>query len=393
MIIVVGIGADGMAGLAETARRELRRATLVFGASRQLGLLDSTVAAERRDWPAPLLPGLRDALAGAGTADVHVVASGDPLLHGIGATLIRMFGADQVRVLPHVSSVSLACARLGWAVTDTEVISVVTAPVHTAVRHGGRAVVLSRDGNTPAQLAALLTETGRGESTMTVLEQLGGPAERSRTRTAQDWAASPPDDVDPLNVIAVHYLPGQKLLGTLPDEVFAHDGQITKQSMRAVTLLALGPRPGELLWDVGAGSGSIAIEWCRYRAGCRAVAFEQDEQRRARIATNAQAIGVDLEIRGPAPQDFAGVTTPDVVFIGGGVTQPGLLDAALAALPMGGRLVVNAVTAESEALLVQRYSELGGEMQRFQHYRGHPLGGFTGWRPAYPVTQWAVVKK
>lgn len=391
MIIVIGIGADGMAGLGAAARAELAGATVVFGSPRQLDLLDGTVRAQRRTWPSPLLPAL-DELVGSHDGDMHVVASGDPMLHGIGATLIRRFGAESVRVLPHVSSVTLACARMGWPVQDTEVISLVTAPAHTAVRRGGRAVVLSRDAAGPASLAALLTETGRGDSELTVLEQLGGPGERRCSALARDWAVAGPDDIDDLNVVAVHYLPDERRYHTLPDDSFAHDGQITKQSIRAVTLAALGPRPGERLWDVGSGSGSIAVEWCRSGSGCTAVAFERSEQRRSRIAANAIAFGVHVEVRGPAPTDFDGAAEPSVIFIGGGITEPGLLDACFDRLPAGGRLVANVVTAESEAAVIDRYSTLGGQLRRFQHYRGEPIGGFTGFRPAYPVTQWVVGK-
>ncbi|HEX5143629.1 MAG TPA: precorrin-6y C5,15-methyltransferase (decarboxylating) subunit CbiE [Mycobacterium sp.] len=390
-IVVVGIGADGLAGLSAAARAELRGARVIFGAPRQLALLDDTVPAPRREWPTPMLPGLRTVLEDTG-GDVHVVASGDPMLHGIGGTLVRIFGAERVRVLPHVSSVTLACARLGWAAADTEVISLVTAPVETAVRRGGRAVVLVRDAETPTALARLLTETGRGESQLSVLEQLGGSAERRRDSTAAAWAADPPRDVDPLNVVAVEYLPDERILAPLPDDVFAHDGQITKQMMRALTLTALAPRPGELLWDVGSGSGSIAIEWVRFGSGCRAVAFERDEQRRARIVDNSVAFGAGIDVRGGAPEGFDGAPEPSVIFIGGGLTQPGLFDACLAALPAGGRLVANAVTVESEAFVAQRHSELGGELRRFQHYTDGPVGGFTGWRPALPVTQWSFAK-
>jgi precorrin-6Y C5,15-methyltransferase (decarboxylating) len=335
--------------------------------------------------------------------DVHVLASGDPMLHGVGRLLIKLLGADRVTVLPHVSSVALACARLGWAVQDTEVISLMTAGPESAVRRGGQAVVLCRDGSSPAALARLLADGGRGDSELTVLEQLGGPAERRRDATAREWAANPPCDVDDLNVVAVRYLPVDSRLSVLPDDAFAHDGQITKQSMRAVTLATLAPQAGELLWDVGSGSGSIAIEWCRSGSRCRAVAFERDEQRRLRIAENALTHGAIVDVRGEALAAFGeaavrsggvdGMPRPAAIFVGGGVTQPGLLEACFERLPAGGRLVANAVTAESEAVLAQWYSRVGGELRRFQHYRGEPVGGFTGWRPAMPVTQWSVTKQ
>ena len=391
MITVIGIGADGLPGLAAPSLAELRRATVVYGSRRQLDLLDDTVTAERRPWPSPMkdaLDTLRDI-----DGDVHILASGDPMLHGVGRLLIRMIGADRVTVLPHVSSVTLACARLGWAVQDTEVISLMTGEPHTAVRRGGQAVVLCRDGAGPATLARLLAGGGRGDSELTVLEQLGGPAERRRDATAREWAANPPSDVDDLNVVAVRYLPDDSRLSVLPDDAFAHDGQITKQSMRAVTLATLAPRTGELLWDVGAGSGSIAIEWCRSGSRCRAVAFERDEQRRKRIAANTVAFGATIDVRGDAPHAFDGAPQPSAIFIGGGLTQPGLLEACYERLPAGGRLVANAVTAESEAVLAQWYSRVGGELRRFHHYSVEPLGAFTGWRPAMPVTQWSVTTR
>ena len=401
MIVVVGIGADGMPGLSRASLAELSRATVIYGSKRQLDMLDDSVAAVRRPWPSPLVPALHTLLDHDG--DVHVVASGDPLLHGIGNSLIRIYGPDRVAVLPHVSSVTLACSRVGWAVQDTEIISLVTAPTHTAVRRGGQAVVLSRDGSSPGTLARLLNDTGRGDSEITVLEQLGGPAERQRSATAREWSRRPPGDVDALNVLAVHYLPDERVWHVLPDDAFANDGQITKQSIRAVTLAALSPRPGELLWDVGSGSGSIAVEWCRSAPGCTAVAFERDEQRRKRIGANAVAFGAQVEVRGTAPEAFGdaelsergvtGVPLPEAIFIGGGFTTPGLLEACLQRLPVGGRLVTNVVTVESEALVGHWYSRLGGKMRKFQNYLGEPVGGFTGWRPAMPVTQWSVTKR
>ncbi len=393
MITVVGIGADGMTGLGDTARAELRGATVIYGSRRQLDLLDDSVTAQRREWPSPLMPAL-EALRDA-TADAHVVASGDPMLHGIGATLVKVLGVERVTVLPHVSSVTLACARMGWAVQDTEVISLMTERPHTAIRSGGQAVVLCRDGADPVIIARLLTESGRGDSELSVLEQLGGPDERHREGTARGWTTLDPGDIDALNVVAVRYLPDERRGSVLPDDAYAHDGQITKQMIRAVTLAALAPRPGELLWDVGSGSGSVAIEWCRSQTGCRAVAFERDEARRARLSDNVLAFGVRVEVRGDAPagfRDLVGRPPPSAIFIGGGLTQPGLFEACLAALPPGGRLVANAVTAESEAFLAQRHSQSGGRLRRYQHYSGEPVGSFTGWRPALPVTQWVMVK-
>lgn len=388
MITVVGIGADGMAGLASASRAELQRATIIYGAKRQLALLDDTVAAARREWPSPLMPALE---ALPLDDDIHVVASGDPLTHGIGGTLIRLYGTEKVRVLPHVSAVTLACARMGWNVHDTEVISLVTGQPHTAVRRGGQAIVLSKNASTPKALAVQLNTHGRGESEYSVLENLGGPTERRRDGTARQWAEDAPTDIDDLNVIAVRYLPDERG-SPLPDDAFVHDGQITKHGIRAVTLAALRPRPGERLWDVGAASGSIAVEWCLRWKGCSAVAFERDERRRLNIESNAAASGVEIDVRGEAPGAFDGAPPPSVIFIGGGMTQPGLLDACFDNLPVGGRLVANTVTIESEAILMQAYSRLGGQLRRFQHYRGEPLGGFTGWRPQHPVTQWAVTK-
>ncbi|MGD9620796.1 MAG: precorrin-6y C5,15-methyltransferase (decarboxylating) subunit CbiE [Mycolicibacterium sp.] len=391
MIVVVGIGADGISGLSPSSRAELTGATVVYGSRRQLELLDGSVTAERRPWPSPMLPALQTILNGA-DGDVHVVASGDPLLHGVGNTLIRLHGPDRVTVLPHLSSVTLACSRLGWSTTDIEVISLVTAEPDSAVRRGGRAIVLSADRASPARLARLLADTGRGDSEMTVLEQLGGPGESRRSSTAREWAVRPPEMVDNLNVIAVRYLPDERRFATLPDGDFLHDGQITKQSVRAVSLAALAPRPGELLWDVGAGSGSIAIEWCRSGPGCRAIAFERDEDRRDRILLNVRAFGVPVEVMPAAPESFGGAAAPAAIFVGGGLSRPGLMDSCWEALSAGGRLVANAVTVESEAVLAQWFSRAGGELRRLQHYRGEPVGSLTGWRPAMPVTQWSVVK-
>lgn len=392
-ITVIGIGADGVDGLSLRSRRELQRASVIFGSLRQLGLLtEESLAAESRVWPSPLLPALPTMFDGLG--DVHVLASGDPMLHGIGTTLTRLFGAHSVNVLPHVSSVSLACARMGWARNDIEVISLVNAPVVSAVRNGGHAVVLSRNADTPGELAKVLTDAKLGASRLTVLEQLGGAAERCVEGTARDWVDAP---VDTLNVIAVKYVPEEHgavlpLVSGLPEAAFDHDGQITKREIRAVTLASLAPRSGQRLWDVGAGSGSIAIEWSRSGVGCSAATFEIKPSRRSAITANATKFGVDIEVFESAPEDFDSAGPPDAVFVGGGVTQPGLLEACWERVPAGGRIVVNGVTAESEALLLQWYSLHGGELRRFRIEDATPLGAFTSWRSRLPVVQWSTEK-
>ncbi|MFI5930940.1 precorrin-6y C5,15-methyltransferase (decarboxylating) subunit CbiE [Actinoplanes sp. NPDC051494] len=389
-LTVVGIGADGWAGLPGTATAALATADVILGGARQLALLPAEVTAERVAWPSPLLPALPGLLADHRGRRVAVLASGDPMFHGIGATLLRY--ADDVRVIPHPSSVSLAAARLGWPLADVDVLSLVTAGVeelHPLVHPGRRIVVLSRDGGTPAQVTALLRERGFGDSTVTVLENLGGPDEKITVGTETP--------AGPLNVVAVECGTGgvaRSRVPGLPDDAYDSDGQLTKREVRAVTLAVLGPRPGELLWDVGAGSGSIAIEWMRTHPGCRAVAVESDAVRAGRIGANARALGVPrlVVVEGRAPAALAGLPAPDVVFIGGGVTRDGVLEAAWAALPDGGRLVANAVTLESEAVLTAWYAKHGGDLIRLAVNRAAPIGGFTGWRAMMPVTIWSTIK-
>jgi precorrin-6Y C5,15-methyltransferase (decarboxylating) len=302
-------------------------------------------------------------------------------------------------VLPHPSSVSYACARLGWPLEDTEVVTLVGRPVDrlaSALHHGRRLLLLSADATTPADIAALLRERGYGPSRLRVLEQLGADRERHLTGIAQDWA-EPAGDA--LNIVAVECLraPDALRLGAvpgLPDAAYEHDGQLTKRHVRAATLSALAPAPGELLWDVGGGSGSIAVEWMRTHPSCAAVCVERDPVRADRIGRNARALGVPAlrVVTGAAPVALSELPVPDAVFIGGGLTAPGLIEACWAALPVGGRLVANTVTLESEALLADWYRRHGGELVRLAVAHAVPVGGFTGWRQAMPVTQWAAIK-
>ncbi|MCW4353059.1 precorrin-6y C5,15-methyltransferase (decarboxylating) subunit CbiE [Hoyosella sp. YIM 151337] len=399
-ISVVGLGADGWRGLTANARDHINAADVLMGSRRQLALIP-TDRKVRVEWPSPLVPALPGLLAQHADSKVCVLASGDPMFHGIGVTLAGLAGAENLDVVPAASSASLACARLGWPLADIPVISLVSrnvAVILPELAPGRRLLILSRDGSTPAAVAARLTEWGFGASTVTVLEELGGPAERVCAGKAADW------DVDcaALNVVAVAVAGGgtQRLtrMPGLPDDVYGANGQLTKQEMRALTLSALGPAPGELLWDVGAGSGSIAIEWMRTHISCRAVAFESRQDRIGRIIANAERLGVpDLHVTGAAPASFGGLADrfmlPDAVMVGGGVTQPALLEESWRHLRPGGRMVVNAVTAESEALLVRWFSHRGGSLRKMQFYRAAPLGDFTTWRPQLPGTQWIGTKQ
>ncbi len=386
-IVVVGVGADGWAGLPEPARAELAACDLLFGSARQLGLVPLDLP--KHAWPSPLLPALDELLSGHAGKRFGVLASGDPLLSGIGTTLVKRF--DDVRIVPAVSSVTLARARLGWSAEETEVVSVVGRSVHRVSRvltPGARVLVLSSDASTPGAVAELLTAQGFGESGMTVLSRLGAPREHRVDGVARTWSA----EVDPLNIVAIECVgPGLPTLPGLPDDAFEHDGQLTKRDLRASALARLAPLPGQLLWDVGAGAGSVAIEWSRAHPRNRAVAVERDQVRADRIRRNAERLGVP-ELRvvtGPAPEALTGLPAPDAVFVGGGLAS---LDVCREALRDGGRLVAHAVTLESEQVLAAAYREHGGELVRLAVEHAAPLGGFTGWTPARTVTQWSYSK-
>ncbi|MGW5659486.1 precorrin-6y C5,15-methyltransferase (decarboxylating) subunit CbiE [Streptomyces sp. NPDC003758] len=399
-VAVVGIGADGWDGLPEASRAVLLDAEVLIGGARHLALLPAACAGERVAWPSPLRPAVPGLFAAHAGRRVAVLASGDPMFYGIGRTLTEELGPGSVRVLPHPSSVSYACARLGWPLEDAEVLTLVgrpTARLAAALHQGRRLLVLSADATTPGEVAALLRGRGFGPSRMRLLEQLGGARERTTVEvTADDWPHPPGE---PLNIVAVECrrAPGALRLGAvpgLPDEAYEHDGQLTKRHIRAATLGVLAPAPGELLWDIGGGSGSIAIEWMRTHPSCRAITVERDPVRAERIERNAERLGVPgLHIvTGAAPAALAELPSPDAVFIGGGLTVPGLLDACWDALPVGGRLVANTVTLESEALLADAFRQRGGDLVKLAVAHAVPVGGFTGWRQAMPVTQWAVQK-
>lgn len=398
-VTVVGIGADGWDGLSPAARRAIGTADVLRGSARQLDLLPGDVPGERVPWPSPMGPALAGLPGEHPGRRIVVLASGDPMLSGVGSSLVRLHGPGAVHVVPHPSSVSLACARLGWAVEETAVVTVVGRALELVAPHvtpGRRLLVLGSDGGTPAEVAALCARLGYGASRITALARLGGPDEHALTGPAAGW---PHGVVDPLVVTAVETVadPGTVPLPTvpgLPDGAFEDDGQLTKREVRAVTLARLGPLPGQLLWDVGAGAGSIGIEWMRAHPSCRAVAVEGDPERAARIGRNAARLGVPglAVVEGRAPGALAGLPAPDAVFVGGGATTPELLETCWAALPAGGRLVANAVTVESEAVLAGWFARVGGELVRIAVQRARPVGAYTGWQAAMPVTIFAVVR-
>ena len=396
---VVGIGADGWAGLSRVARTALLGASEIVGSERQLALLPAALKAiPSRPLPSPLEPLLAE-LADGGGAGVCVLASGDPMLHGIGATLARRLPAERLHVHPHVSAFALACACVGWPEAEVELVSAVARPPEVVARSlqpGRRLIAYATGAGGAAAIAAVLRERGFGSSRFVVLEQLGGPGERALESTAEDWGSR---EADPLHAVAIECLPDHGALVLprtpgLPDEAFASDGQLTKRYVRAIVLASLAPVPGALLWDIGAGNGSVSIEWLRAEPQARAIAVEADLERAARASANALALGVPaLEVvRGEAPGALTGLPAPDTVFIGGGISSPGLLEACWGALKPGGAAVANAVTVEGERVLADARERHGGELTRIELAHAEPLGSFTAWRSRLPIVHWVARK-
>jgi len=397
---IVGIGEDGIAGLAPVARRLVSDAELVVGGKRHLSLADQLIRGRRLAWPNPIGEAMPEIEKHRGRP-VAVLASGDPFHYGVGDMLLRSVPADQTLCLPQPSAFSLAAGRLGWSLQDVSLVSLHGRALEGIVRYlqpGARILALSWDGDTPAKLAKLLEARGLGGSSITVLEAMGGPHERVRCTTAQDFDLG---EVAALNTIALRIVSSATatILGLAPgldDNLFEHDGQLTKREVRAVTLSALAPQQGELLWDVGLGAGSIAIEWLLRHPSLRAIGIEAEPERAARAARNAATLGApDLKIvQGRAPASLAGLPAPDAVFVGGGLSDPGLLDVVWSALKPGGRLVANAVSLGSEARLLEYFQRHGGELTRLEVAKAGKAGrgGVFVWRPAAPIVQWRVRK-
>jgi precorrin-6B C5,15-methyltransferase / cobalt-precorrin-6B C5,C15-methyltransferase len=395
---IVGIGESGVDGLSPVARGLIADAAVVFGGKRHLELASTLIRGAARPWPSPFWQAIPEVLEQR-DRQVCVLASGDPFFYGVGSLLARHVDPADMLVVPAPSSFSLAAARLGWSLPDTALISLHGRSLDLIRPHlhpGSRILALTSDGAGPSALATLLSESGFGASRLTVMEALGGAHERMRTTQALGFCLTA---VHALNIVAVEVdaAPGARVLARasgLSDALFEHDGQITKREIRAMTISALAPRRGELLWDVGAGAGSVAIEWMLADPSLCAIAIEARPDRAARIRRNAAAFGVpNLEIvDGEAPQVLAGLRPPQAVFVGGGASRPGLLGAVVDILRPGGRLVVNAVTLETEALLIARHAESGGALTRIALSRADQVGGKSGWRSAMPVTQWIWTK-
>lgn len=374
-------------------------APAVFGGARHHALAGPLISGERIAWQSPFEQSVEAILTRRGTP-VVVLASGDPFLYGVGATLSRYVTAAEMRTIPAPSAFSIAAARLGWPLQETACVSLHGRPLDFIRPHlhsGRRILALTSDEKGPQALAELLAADGFSGTRLTVLEALDGKRERIRSTTASAFNLT---DIDPLNVCALEVAAGAgaRILSYacgLDDALFDHDGQITKREIRAITLSALSPRHGEVLWDIGAGSGSIGIEWMLADPSLRAIAIEQAPARAARIARNAAAFGVPqlALVEGTAPAALAGLPVPDAIFIGGGGSEAGVIDAAIAALKRGGRLVANAVTLEMEAMLLAEYAARGGFLTKIEIARVASVGGMSGWRPAMPVTQWLWIKE
>ena len=392
-LTILGIGEDGTAGLSPAAAQAIRSAALVVGGARHLALADPLITGERMPWPHPIEAAIPAILARR-PAPVAVLASGDPYCYGVGTLLARHVPIGETICLPAPSAFSLACARLGWALQDCATISFCGRPLECLaplLQPGARILALSAGAGTPAAVSAFLAAAGFGGSTLHVLEALGGPHERRRSGN--------PASVHPLNTMAIEVVAGPAaqiipLATGLADAAFEHDGQITKQEIRAVTLAALAPRRGELLWDIGSGAGSIGIEWMLRHPANQAIGVERRPDRAARAARNAARLGVPglRLVEGSAPAALAGLPPPHAVFVGGGAHAPGLLDAAWAALPADGRLVANAITIESEAALLAARARLGGTLTRLSVERLDTVGTMHAYRPAMTVTQLLATK-
>jgi precorrin-6Y C5,15-methyltransferase (decarboxylating) len=395
---IIGIGEDGVAGLSPIALSCLDKAKIIFGGERHLSMLPADDNSQKIPWKSPFPISITEIISRRGEA-VCILASGDPLCYGVGATILKDIPISEITIIPAPSAFSLACSRLGWSLTEVETLSLCGRPVsllQSYIYPGAKLLILSEGKHTPAIVAEILINRGYGNSRITVLEKMGSINESIITDIASNWQE---ENIAALNTIVVECIADKGIVGLsrfpgLPDSAFHHDGQLTKREVRAVTLSSLAPLPGELLWDVGAGCGSISIEWLRSDRRCRAIAIEQNSTRLNYIADNATALGTpNLQIMaGKALEVIPNLPTPNAIFIGGGVTAPEILENCWNVLVPGGRMVVNVVTLEGEQRLYQWHEKVGGNFTRIAIQRAEPIGKFLGWKSMSPVTQWIGIK-
>lgn len=396
-LTIIGMGEDGWAGLSARARHEIENAEVIVGSARLLAFLPK-INAEIHEWPQPFSAVVDRIKPLAGRRTV-ILATGDPLNYGVARKLMEFIPFTEMDIIPHLSAFSLAASRVGWSLPDCDTLTLHgrhAANIEAFIQPDVRLLVLTADASTLAEVARRLTARGFGQSEITVLENMGG----AREKQSRFIAANPPAvHYSDLNTLAIHCVasPEAKVfsrLGGLPDEAFEHDGQLTKREVRAATLAALAPTPEKLLWDVGAGCGSISIEWMRAARGCEAIAFEHDAKRLEMIAANADALGAPRlkVVAGEAPETLHGQPAPDAVFIGGGIWIPGVFETAWEALKPGGTMVANVVTIEGELHLYDLHEKYGGDIVRMEVSNLTYVGRLRALRPRMAVTQWRARK-
>jgi precorrin-6Y C5,15-methyltransferase (decarboxylating) len=400
-ITVVGIGEDGWDGLSAKARKAVQGARVVIGGKRHFGLVPEEVKSDQKwqEWPSPIKPFLLD-LAANPPENLCILASGDPMLYGVGATLAKNVTKGVLQVIPHISSFSLICAEMLWPIASTVLVNACSQPLETlnqVLFDGAKIVLFSSGAETPHATAKLLVDNGFADSELTIFEHIG--SDNAKRSDLLAWQISGEQKFACLNAVAIKCRAATTArifspASGLPDDVYEHDGQITRQEVRAITIARLSPHPGELLWDLGAGAGSIAIEWMRAAFEARAIAVEINPKRAKRIGRNALKLGVPkLQIINNDIADTLGeLPKPDAIFIGGGISAGNILDVCWQRLKPGGRMVINAVTIEAENILYNAARSYGGGLARLEISHARPLGDFTGWQPSRPITQWSVVK-
>jgi precorrin-6B C5,15-methyltransferase / cobalt-precorrin-6B C5,C15-methyltransferase len=392
-LTIIGVGEDGWEGLSNRARLAIKATDVIIGSDRLFKLLPN-IKAERHEWPQPFSAVIDQIIPFTGRNTV-ILATGDPMNYGVARKLMEFVPFEDMTVIPHISAFSLAAARMGWSLPDCDTLSLhgrAAANLEAFIQPGAKLIILTADATTIPEIARRLDQRGFGQSHITVLENLGGEKE-------QVSHYAPSTDYSALNTVAVHCIasPHAKIhsrIAGLPDEAFVHDGQLTKREVRAATLAALAPAPDQLLWDIGAGCGSIAIEWMRSTRGCEAIAVEHNEDRLRMIATNADQLGTPRlkVIEGNAPEALKELTAPDAVFIGGGVGNAGVFELAWEKMKSGGRMVCNVVTIEGEMHLYDLQEKHGGDLVKIEISNLTKVGPYRAMKPRMSVTQWRVQK-